>query len=74
MSRYWVFTEEQLDEALRTTTGGQAIREFLNSSFCVSTGMARDIAAPTAPEIRVFPRAGESESILTQGAKNENAE
>lgn len=64
MSRYWVFTEEQLEEALRQwlhldgdmhscTTGGKAIRDFLNSSFCVSAGMARDLPAPAAPEIHV---------------------
>lgn len=74
MSRYWVFTEEQLEEALRTwlsldgdmnscVTGGKAIRDFLSSPVAVSMGMARDIAAPAAPELRIFPRAGETELL-----------
>lgn len=85
MSRYWVFTEEQLDEAIRTwlhldgdiSTGERiadiTIREFLNSSICQHAGMARDIAAPVAPEVRVFPAAGETESIH-KGGTHENAE
>lgn len=57
MSRYWVFTEEQLAEALAqhetTWAGREAVLNFLNSDIAVSSGMARDIAAPAAPEIHV---------------------
>lgn len=57
MSRYWVFTEEQLEEALRKYEqlhgDPEVVMDFLNSQICIDLGMARDIAAPAAPEIHV---------------------
>lgn len=67
MSRYWVFTEEQLQDAILAwdapTSARIAVCAFLDSQVAIDMGMARDIAAPTAPEIRIFPAAGTSESI-----------
>lgn len=57
MSRYWVFTEEQLAEALAqhetTWAGREAVLNFLNSQITIDMGMTRDIAAPAVPEIHV---------------------
>lgn len=71
MSRYYVFTDDQLINALNewmSTQPGRgaeakAVLDFLNSDISVKAGMARDLTAPAAPEISVFPAAGTSESI-----------
>lgn len=57
MSRYYVFTQEQLDEALAiyNVGGGNpfGVRDFLDSQVCQDMGMARDLALPAAPEMKV---------------------
>lgn len=61
MSRYYVFTQEQLDEALAlhytNCPGGSAdkgtVRDFLDSKTCMEMGMARDLPLPAAPEMKV---------------------
>lgn len=61
MSRYYVFTEDQLEEALAVhfteRPGGfedaDTVRRFLNSRDCEEMGMARDLPMPPVPEMKV---------------------
>lgn len=63
MSRYYVFTEGQLETALqqwvaeddllsRSVATSQVVR-FLNSRVCEEMGMARDLPDAAAPEMKV---------------------
>ncbi len=60
MSRYYIFTEEQLQDAILAwdapASARIAVCAFLDSKVAIERGMARDIAAPEVPEIHVSVR------------------